>query len=66
MDKLHQCNIAHNAPLWIAFDETLKDTSYTYESYETTTEDNYILTLVRLINKDEDATVRAKRTPVLF
>ena len=61
-----KCIVAYDAPLWNFFDETLKDTGYTYESYQTTTEDNYILTLVRLINKDEDTTVRSSRTPVLF
>lgn len=48
-----KCDIAHDAPLFDIFDKKLNGTGYTYEKYEVITEDKYILTLVRLVNKTE-------------
>ena len=44
----------------------MKDTGYSYEKHEVVTEDKYILTLVRLVNKSETKEQKEKRTPVLF
>jgi len=60
------CDIAFDAPLWEIFDEKLKDTGYTYENYEVTSEDGYILSLVRLVQDGESDEDRAVRPPVLF
>ena len=60
------CDIAHDAPLWDIFNEKLKETEYTYQRHEVTTEDGYILNMVRLIKQSETQEERAKRTPVLF
>ena len=58
--------MAYNAPLYGVYKEKLAGTGYSYESHEATTEDGYILTLVRLIKTDEDKETRSKRAPILF
>ena len=49
LTTLATCEIAHDAPLYDLFDEKLKDTGYSYQRHEVTTDDGYILNMVRLI-----------------
>ena len=60
------CEVPYNAPLYKFFDKALEGTGYGYEPHEAITDDGYILTLVRLIKKDEDDKARSRRPPVLF
>jgi hypothetical protein len=60
------CEINFDAPLWEFFDEKLLHTDYGYEKYNVTSEDGYILSLVRLVLKGESDKKRANRFPVLF
>ena len=52
--------------MWDTFDDLLEDTAYGYQRHKVTTEDGYILTMVRLVKKHETEEERGNRTPVIF
>ena len=66
-EQKEKCDIPYNAPLFKLLDgKLLKGRGYNYAKYKVTTQDGYILQMIRVLKKDETEKSKIDRPPVLF